>query len=194
MSAIPFAGLAPDTRAVRGGGESRLRRPGGVRIGRAFGALGAAPCRRLEAAAVLVDGMNAFEHDGRPACALVRVFAASIRRLSAELAGICAPFKRKRSPLTRSPCVRLSATRGIEPAWNDVEQSSVTAPCPVDEPRAGARGARASPAGRRRASADRTDLRESGEPVWRPTRLSRPRTGRSVFGFGATVWPGKSCC
>ena len=100
MSAIPFAGLAPDTRAVRGGGDiSDFDVRAAIRIGRAFRRLGAVPMSTTQAAAVLVDSVNALEHHNRPACALVRVFAT--RRFADPLCrapGIRPPFGRKGRP------------------------------------------------------------------------------------------------
>jgi signal transduction histidine kinase len=101
MTAIPFAGLAPDSRRIRGGGEIAtfdLRRA--IEIGRTWRALGEAGPPLAQAAAALVDAVNALEHDNRPACALVRAFA--VRRSSAVLV----------------------ATGGLEAAWNDLEQSA----------------------------------------------------------------------
>ncbi|HVV84048.1 MAG TPA: hypothetical protein VHE35_13325, partial [Kofleriaceae bacterium] len=98
---IPFAGLAPDERTSRGSGElSALDVAGAV----ALGAQIRRACRRAttteQVASVVVDALNSFDHDARPACGLG--------------AGLV------RGAVAGAPLRRV-ATRGLDPAWNDVE-------------------------------------------------------------------------
>ena len=114
---IQFAGLAPDERTGPGSGElTRLGLPAAI----ALGARLRRTCRRADtteqAASVIADAINSFDHDARPACVLVR-------GLVAPLAG---PAEGTPEP------VRLVATRGLEPAWNDVERSRRHPALPVE--------------------------------------------------------------
>ncbi|HEY2028111.1 MAG TPA: ATP-binding protein [Myxococcales bacterium] len=97
---IPFSGLAPDARTVRGGGElSTFSLAAAIRMGREIRKSSQGASSLGDAATAVVNAVNALEQDGRPACVLVRAFA-----------------------LRRDGHVELLATRGLEPQWNDVAE------------------------------------------------------------------------
>jgi signal transduction histidine kinase len=103
MPAIPFAGLAPDGRLVRGGGElSAFAFRDAVQLGRDLRRACTDAGASADVAAALLDGLNAFEHDGRSAWVLLQLFA----RGGPDGGEV-------------EPSLRLIATRGIEPAWNE---------------------------------------------------------------------------
>lgn len=127
MSAsIPFAGLAPDARALRGRGELQaIDLQTVVEIGLALRAAASGGASTQALADQLVDTMNAFEQDSRPACVLVRAFLTRrYRELSAELQANVRAANGGNAPRADCCCLQLLATRGIEAPWNDVSQSS----------------------------------------------------------------------
>jgi signal transduction histidine kinase len=71
-SEIPFSGLAPDSRRLRGGGELYgFNLQAAMQMGREIRRLG----RRGAAAEALAEVVNALEHDRRPVFVLVQVYA-----------------------------------------------------------------------------------------------------------------------
>jgi signal transduction histidine kinase len=121
---IPFAGLAPDERIARGSGElAALDLQTALALGQQLRRACRAAQTTRQVAATTVDLLNSFDHDQRPACVLVRAFITeSIDELPAELQAEV----RTRASLpadARPTCLRLVATRGIEPAWNEVDRS-----------------------------------------------------------------------
>ena len=72
---IPFAGLAPDARPLRGRGAlSDFDFEAALEIGHELRRASVRGRSTREVAALLVDAINAFEEAGRAACVLVRVF------------------------------------------------------------------------------------------------------------------------
>ncbi len=195
MSAIPFAGLAPDTRAVRGAGEiSAFDTRVAIEIGRGLRRLRAGSLSTSEAAAALVDAVNALEHNHRPACALVRAF---ITRRFADLSGELQTYVLRsaegHAPDGGSPCAVLMATRGIEPAWNDVDQSVghravllSAERTPVLADLAG-QLATAQPAATAKIYLDPPAMLVSAAPTF-----ATAYGVSSVVAFGAVAWPGES--
>jgi signal transduction histidine kinase len=196
--AIPFAGLAPDARIVRGGGDlAAFDFQGAIRLGRELRRSCSGDVSSADVASTLVDAVNAFEHDARPACVLVRVFVT--RKLRDLPAGLRADLRRA-SPESPDgedlPCLQLVATRGIEPEWNDVERSS------------GHRGMLlAGDAGPMvRELARQLRIGDAAPPPTATFYVADPTTSpavpsktfvasygiRSVVGFGTTAWPGES--
>ncbi len=195
MSAIPFAGLAPDARVVRGRGElSSFGFRDAAQIGRDVRRASRGGSSAAVAAA-LVDALNAFEHEGRPAWVLLRIFVTcKLGELPAELADEV----RRASPRAghaEAPCLRLVASRGIEPAWNDVRTSAGHRALALDE---------GTP-----MLAELVRQLRIGDPAQPPAGIfyvaeasTNPAVTeksfvtaygvRSVVGFGATAWPGQT--
>lgn len=72
---IPFSGLRPDDRRVRGVGElDSFDLLGAVELGRRLVQWQASPPTRSAAARALCDVVHAFDHLGRPACVRVCVY------------------------------------------------------------------------------------------------------------------------
>lgn len=103
---VQFAGLAPDARRSRGGGDLA-----GLQLDNAIAASeqlrqatsGVASVEAL--ALAILEAVNAFDQEGRPACVLVRAFATD------EI----------------GKNMRLVGTVGIEPSWNDKTTSEPAA-------------------------------------------------------------------
>jgi hypothetical protein len=123
--AIPFAGLAPDSRTKRGSGElRRFDLAAALELSRTLRSVSSGDVSRSRVRDALLDGINAFEHDGRPACVLLRAYVT--RRLAAlapELQSLVRVSSPSLAPDADPGCLRLAATRGIEPAWNHVAGS-----------------------------------------------------------------------
>ncbi|HWA71572.1 MAG TPA: ATP-binding protein [Polyangiaceae bacterium] len=192
--AIPFAGLAPDARLLRHGGDlANFDFQAAIRVGRAFSDVCTREVSDTEAATHLVELVNSFEHASVPACVLVRAFVA--RPLS-ELPSDARP---RAQPLAGAsevtqPYLVLLASRGLEPAWNDVRQSNQDRALDLSEDRTTAELAR---------------LLQVAEPVPPPAtvlyvpdattssaiadkRFVKAYGIRSVIGFSLTPWPGES--
>lgn len=123
-SAISFAGLAPDDRRLRGRGElTSFDLETALEMGRELRHVCGSDASTTEIATRLVELMHAFEHHGRAACALVRVFVTRrLSQLPAELAR--GPLRAEHDTLEpETTYLQLLASRGLEPAWNDVSAS-----------------------------------------------------------------------
>jgi signal transduction histidine kinase len=168
---IPFSGLAPDTRRIRGGGEvSAFEVDRATELGRELrrSCAGAESTDRV--AATLADMINAMDHDGRSAWVLVRVY---VTRADAHL-----------------PCdvqlgeaaLRLVSTRGVEPQWNEVESSH------ADE-RAARLASDAVP-----VLAELMDELRHGtsDAVAKTIPVATSQGARSIVAFGATPWIGET--
>ncbi|MBK7862623.1 MAG: hypothetical protein IPJ65_29250 [Archangiaceae bacterium] len=121
-TAIPFAGLAPDARRLRGFGDlERFDLVAAVRLGAQLRRAGPARSTAADVAERLADEMNAYEHHARPAFALLGVFA--LTRCSALEPAALAALTRRRgaAPRPDAPALRLLAARGAEPQLNRVE-------------------------------------------------------------------------
>lgn len=194
---IPFAGLAPDARILRGGGDlAAFDFQGAIRLGRELRRSCSGDVSTEDVAATLVDAVNAFEHDARPACVLIRVFVT--RKLGELPAALQADLRRAAPERTGAdlPCLQLVATRGIEPAWNDVERSS------------GHRGMLLTGDAGPMVTELARQLRigDAAPPPTATFYVADPTTSpavpaktfvasygiRSVVGFGTTAWPGES--
>jgi signal transduction histidine kinase len=197
-SPIPFADLAPDARTLRGLGElTAFDFQTATEVGLALRALGERGSSTQLLADQLVNMLNGFEHDARPACVLVRAFVTRVYRdLPEALQASLTAANAGRAPAPEQLCLQLVATRGIEPAWNDTAQSSAH--------RAVLLGGAGEP------------MLAELESQLRIGDLSQPATGtfhiadavaspavpaknfvrsygvRSVFGFGARAWPGET--
>lgn len=118
--AIPFAGLAPDERGARGAGEIvAFDLQGALALGQDLRRLCRTARATCDVATSAVDVLNSFDHDQRPACVLVlAAIARAVRdpppQLRTASRGITPP-----PPL----CLQMLASRGIEPAWNEVAGS-----------------------------------------------------------------------
>jgi signal transduction histidine kinase len=198
-TAIPFAGLAPDPRPLRGYGE--LAR---------FDALAALDvCQQLRnfstkenlssqvVANHLLDAINAFEHDGRPACVLLRLFVTrKLHTLSEDLQAVVhassPALARDADPL----CLSLVGSRGIEPAWNAAEQSAKHRALLLDDTRA----PMVSELIQQLRVTDRVPppvstlyVPEADESTSIADKsFVRAYGVRSVFGFAAPAWPGET--
>jgi signal transduction histidine kinase len=190
-AAIPFAGLAPDNRIVRGRGElASLSLQSALELGQELHKSCPGDVSTTDIATLLVDLVNAFEHGGRAACVMVRAFVT--RRgdqVSPELA----------AAETIDPSatyLQLLATRGIEPAWNDVSQSR--------DQRVVVLAGTSSPM---IAELERQlQIEDGSQPATGAFYLADARTStampdkdfvesygvRTVFGFGARAWPGET--
>ena len=120
---IQFAGLAPDTRSVRSGGEiGRFDLSAAIRLGRALRSAMSAAQSTTAAAVALVEAINSLEHEARPANVLVRAFGlTSLDQLNAALRTYVR--QQDSSVADDAACLELLASRGIEPAWNDPARS-----------------------------------------------------------------------
>lgn len=198
-TAIPFAGLAPDTRTLRGHGE--LAR---------FDALAALDvCQQLrnfstgenltsdQVASNLLDTLNAFEHDGRPACVLLRMFATrALNDLPQGLRSLAHEAAPELEPGANPRCLRLLASRGVEPAWNDAANSKRHRVLVLDQNRA------PMVEDLIHQLQVTEDARLPARVLYVPEAAASPAVPaksfvtaygvRSVFGFAATVWPGET--
>lgn len=193
---IPFAGLAPDARVVRGSGSlAAFDLEAAIGMGQEL----RRTCDRSPSAhgvaTNIVDAVNGFEQDRRPACVLVRAF---VTRKFAELPEELQAQMRGSSGAVIAAdqlCLRLVATRGLEAEWNDEARSTAH--------RAIFFGSNAAPMvtelERQLRIADahqsRTGtfhiadaLASSAVPE---KRFVRAYGVQSAFGFGARVWPGE---
>jgi signal transduction histidine kinase len=196
-AAIPFAGLAPDSRTKRGSGElARFDLAAALDLGQTLRKASSGDVSSSQVVATLLDAINAFEHDGRPACVLIRTFVTRrLGELAPELQSLVRAASPSLAPGADPLCLRLVATRGIEPAWNDVTRSVAhrallleNNPAPmvselarqlrVGDPTAPAVSSFYVPeAADNRAISAKSFVSAYGV--------------RSVFGFGATAWPGE---
>lgn len=121
---IPFAGLAPDIRPLRRGGEIGLfDSRASIHFGRAARAAMSKVTSAAEAAVTLVDLINSLEHEARPAHVLVRAFA--LRALHELPPDLERQTRAADSSVERDAmCLELVASRGIEPSWNDAALST----------------------------------------------------------------------
>ncbi len=121
---IPFAGLAPDERTERGSGElTALDLSGALALGQQIRRAGARAQTTAELATVAVDALSSFDHEGRPACVLVRAFvtrpfASLSDELRAQIRGAGGA-----EVGAEASCLYLVASRGIDPAWSSVDRS-----------------------------------------------------------------------
>lgn len=197
-SSIPFAGLAPDARAVRGGGElASFDVLGAIQLGRNLRRACAGDVSAGDVAAAIVDAVNSFEHDGRPACVLVRAFVT--RRLAelppelqaaARLAATGAPAG------DDAPCLQLVASRGVEPSWCDVERSSghrALTPAGPNAPMVAELAAQLRLDDPSQPPACTFYVADAAESPAVPAKeFVRAYGVRSVVGFGTTAWPSES--
>jgi signal transduction histidine kinase len=195
---IPFAGLAPDSRTRRGSGElNRFDLAAALALCRSLRNACAADSTSTQVASTLLEAINAYEHDQRPACVLLRVFVT--RRLS-ELPPELQARVRAASPelaLDADPvCLQLIATRGIEPAWNEVASSTAHAAILLE----GASAPMAMELARQLRIDDPTGplvssfyVSEAASSAAVSVKSFVNAYGvRSVFGFGTTAWPGET--
>lgn len=198
MADIPFAGLAPDSRTLRGRGElTAFDLQTALELGHDLRSAGANTPATADLAAMLVDLMNAFEHDSRAACVLVRVFVTRVfRELPPEL---ISGDRWRTGPVSIAPddvCLQLVASRGLEPAWNDVTRSA--------EHRVVLLGVQQAPMV---AELERQlRIEDASQPPTGTFHIADARTSpavpakdfveaygvQSVFGFGVRAWPGES--
>ena len=195
MSEIPFVGLAPDTRTIRGAGHlSAFDVRAAIQVGRALRRASADPLSTSQAAGALVDAVNAFEHDSRPACALVRAFVTRrFAQLSADLQAQVVRGAGSQELVADTRCALLLATRGIEPAWNDLDQAighRAVLLTPEREPVLAELAG--SPANADSAAVARVygNLPVALAPD--APALATAYGVCSVVGFGAEAWPGES--
>jgi signal transduction histidine kinase len=116
-TSIPFGGLAPDSRRLRGAGDlAAFDAQSAVRIGRELRRRAdGGELSTVALATALLDALNAFEHQQRPACVLVRAF---VTRRFDEL-----PPELQAGGNPDATYLRLLATRGLEPDWNEEAKS-----------------------------------------------------------------------
>jgi signal transduction histidine kinase len=190
-AAIPFAGLAPDHRSVRGRGELasfdlQTALDAGQDLLRSCPRDGST----RDIATALVELVNAFEHSGRAGCVLVRAF---VTRRGDQLPPELAP---EAHVDPRRTYLQLLATRGLEPAWDDVARAENrglltlrdrTSPLTVELER-------------------QLQIEDASQPPTGTFYIADARTSaavpdkefvashsvRSVFGFGARAWPGET--
>ena len=197
-SPIPFAGLAPDARTLRGLGElSAFDLHMAIEIGLDLRALGQRGVSTQLLADHLVETFNAFEQNARPACVLVRVFLTrAYRELPPALQALLAAARGDDPPAPEQPCLQLMASRGIESAWNDPAHSSehrvllldpAGAPMVAELERQLRIGDEAQPATGTFHIAD-----ASASPAVPAKSFVRSYGIKSVFGFGARAWPGEA--
>jgi signal transduction histidine kinase len=191
--AIPFAGLAPDERSARGSGElTALDLPAAFALGRELRRRTGNARTTVEVAEASVDVLNSFDHDDRPACVLVRAFVTDrVGNLPGDLQQQL--LENAAGPVTsEKACLRLLATRGIEPAWNDVSRSVNHRALLVDaggSPMAAEisqqlrRGDPTGPTASAFLIAD-----PAGSPAIAAKEFITSYDVRSVFGFGATAF------
>jgi signal transduction histidine kinase len=164
---IPFAGLALDERLARGSGEiAALDLLGALDLGQRLRRMCRGATTLQEVAEVTVDLLNSFDHDGRPACVLVRAFVS-------EPAGGLRPI----------------ASRGLDPAWNRVDGATLVgagalAADLADKLRPGEAGG---------ASVTALHVEDvAGDPAVPGHELVRAYDVRSIFGFGMTLAAGQA--
>jgi signal transduction histidine kinase len=196
-SRIPFAGLAPDSRTRRGSGElAEFGLAAALEMSRSLRKPSWGDASSSQVLATLLDAINAFEHDGRPACVLLRAFVTRrLRELTPDLQSLVRAASPALAPAADPLCLCLAATRGIEPAWNDVAQSmdhrallleGNTAPM-VNELVRQLRTAHPTA-----PPASSFHVAEAADSPSVPAQAFVRAYGvRSVFGFGAKLWPGE---
>jgi len=121
--AIPFAGLAPDPRVLRSGGEITgldLRAASG--IAHALRRAVSATNSTTEVARAVVDAIHSLEHQGRSASVLVSAYL--VRPALGSSRG---------DPIGPPIYLELVCSRGIEVGWDQLERASAGArPIPYD--------------------------------------------------------------
>lgn len=125
MERVPFAGLAPDNRPSRSGGDLvAFNLLTALTIGREL-RRSCADAGSMDAfAGALVDAVNSFDHGGRPASVLVRAFVTiPLKELPSSLESAVRAAAPELAPDANPVCLRLLATRGLEPGWGSVEAS-----------------------------------------------------------------------
>ena len=197
-TAIPFAGLAPDSRARRGFGElSRFDVLAALDVGSALRNAGAGEATTAELAGVLLDAINAYEHDQRPACVLLRLFVTRrLRELPLELQASVRRRALMSEPSADPLCLELVAARGIEPEWNDASHSPADAAVVLE----GAVAPFADELGRQLRFGDSAAppassfyIAEAAEhPAVSAAAFVKAYGVRTVFGFATTAWPGET--
>ncbi|HVZ36263.1 MAG TPA: hypothetical protein VG963_27735, partial [Polyangiaceae bacterium] len=196
-SRIPFAGLAPDSRLKRGSGElAEFGLAAALEVSRSLRKASWADASSTQVLATLLDGINAFEHDGRPACVLLRAFVTCrLGELGPELQSQVRAGSPSLTPASDPLCLRLAATRGIEPAWNDVKRSVAHGALLVESnaaPLLSELVRQLRVAGPTVPSASSFYVPEAANSSSVPSQSFVRAYGiRSVFGFGAKLWPGE---
>jgi signal transduction histidine kinase len=196
-AAIPFAGLAPDSRTRRGSGElARFDLAAALELGRTLLEASSGEVSNAQLVATLLDAVNGFEHDGRPACVLLRTFVTRrLGELTPELQSLVRAASPWLAPGANPWCLRLLATRGIETAWNDVTCSVAHRALLLED----------NPAPMVSELARQLRLGDSTAPTVSSFYVPEAAESRaisaqsfvsaygvrSVFGFGATAWPGE---
>ena len=135
IAAIPFAGLAPDSRSRRGSGElSRFDLAGALDVSAALRKASSGEATTSRVASALLEAVNAYEHDARPASVLLRLF---VTRRASQLPPELRPFLDVSWPGATAGadplCLLLVASQGIEPDWNDVAKAGPAAVIVLDE-------------------------------------------------------------
>ena len=197
-SPIPFAGLAPDARTLRGLGElSAFDLQTAGEIGLTLRALGERGGSTQLVADQLVAALNGFEQDARPACVLVRAFVTrAYRDLPSALQAWLRAANAGAEPAPEQVCLQLMATRGIEPAWNDPALSSGHRAVLLD-------GAGAPMIAELESQLRIGDLSQPptgtfhiadavASPAVPAKTFVRSYGVKSVFGFGVRAWPGET--
>jgi signal transduction histidine kinase len=193
--AIPFAGLAPDSRTRRGSGElSRFDVASALDVSGILRKLSGPDLTTAQVAGAVLEAINAYEHDARPACVRLTLFVTRhLRELPTELQAVARAASPGLGPHGNPVCLRLVATRGIEPEWNEV-RSSAAHPVVLDGAPLSEELARQLRLGDS-AAAPATSFYiadAAASPAIQDKSFVQAYGVRSVFGFGTTVWPGET--